>query len=307
MDYVRQLMHATEPHKRQACTASVLLALRTDDGRVLAASGDTAWHLPAADLQVGEGFEDCARRIAARFELQPPALQCLGTLGTVLPPTGSGFHRFDLQAVVTATVHASLTSTLQPVAMAEATAGWDGDAKPLTPSAADPQHLARSPFPAGREGEPYWRHLRRLVGADTCLILPAVAVIILTDNGRVVLVRSHEHDVWMIPGGIIDFGESVADAVVREAHEETGLAVTPAQQVGCYSGKDFTVRYKSGDVVQIASFPCVARVNGGALRTGDPGQIAAVAAFDPRHLPPMYPHWRRVLDDALAGHFGTVR
>ena len=161
--------------------------------------------------------------------------------------------------------------------------------------------------PTDREQEPYWRHLRRLVGADTCLILPAVAVIILTDDGRVVLVRSHEHEAWMIPGGIINFGESVADAVVREAREESGLAVTPAQQVGCYSGKDFTVRYKSGDVVQIASFPCVARVNGGALRTGDPGQIAAVAAFDPRHLPPMYPHWRRVLDDALAGHFGTVR
>ena len=52
---------------------------------------------------------------------------------------------------------------------------------------------------------------------------------ILVHEGRVLLVRSSSPQInpplWWLPGGGIDFAESPEDTVLREFHEETGLAI----------------------------------------------------------------------------------
>jgi 8-oxo-dGTP diphosphatase len=51
---------------------------------------------------------------------------------------------------------------------------------------------------------------------------------VIVENGRVVLVkRAHEplKGEWSLPGGSVEVGETLADAVAREALEETGLQV----------------------------------------------------------------------------------
>ncbi len=62
---------------------------------------------------------------------------------------------------------------------------------------------------------------------------PVLAVgAVVVDNGRVLLVRRGSEplkDRWTIPGGVLELGESLAEGVVREAREETGLIVEPLE------------------------------------------------------------------------------
>jgi O-acetyl-ADP-ribose deacetylase (regulator of RNase III)/ADP-ribose pyrophosphatase YjhB (NUDIX family) len=67
-----------------------------------------------------------------------------------------------------------------------------------------------------------------------------VDAIIETGDGIVVIERSNPPFGWALPGGFVDYGESLEEAVVREAKEETGLAVTGLKQFHTYSkpGRD---------------------------------------------------------------------
>jgi 8-oxo-dGTP diphosphatase len=68
---------------------------------------------------------------------------------------------------------------------------------------------------------------------------------------------------WALPGGHLNEDESVEEALVREAHEETGLQVEPLEIVGVYSkpGRD-----PRGHTVTIA-YLC--KLVGGSLEAGD--------------------------------------
>jgi 8-oxo-dGTP diphosphatase len=60
---------------------------------------------------------------------------------------------------------------------------------------------------------------------------------IIIENDRVVLVkRAHPplQAEWSIPGGVLEVGELVREAAIREAREETGLAVEPGELLGVY-------------------------------------------------------------------------
>lgn len=58
---------------------------------------------------------------------------------------------------------------------------------------------------------------------------------ILIEEDRVVLVNhkglNSDNEFWAPPGGGVRFGESLKEAVIREFHEETGLAVTPGKLI----------------------------------------------------------------------------
>jgi 8-oxo-dGTP diphosphatase len=60
---------------------------------------------------------------------------------------------------------------------------------------------------------------------------------VIIEGPRVVLVkRAHPplQDRWSIPGGLLEVGEMVREAAVREAREETGLIVEPVELLGVY-------------------------------------------------------------------------
>jgi 8-oxo-dGTP pyrophosphatase MutT (NUDIX family) len=50
-----------------------------------------------------------------------------------------------------------------------------------------------------------------------------VNVVVVNDDGAILLIRRTDNDNWSLPGGAIDIGESIADAAVREVREETGI------------------------------------------------------------------------------------
>jgi 8-oxo-dGTP diphosphatase len=68
--------------------------------------------------------------------------------------------------------------------------------------------------------------------------LPLVGVgAIIIHHERVVLVKRAHPPIqgqWSIPGGVLEVGERVREAAIREAREETGLIVEPGELLGVY-------------------------------------------------------------------------
>ena len=107
---------------------------------------------------------------------------------------------------------------------------------------------------------------------------------IIIENSRVVLVkRAHPplQAQWSIPGGVLEVGELVPDAAVREAREETGLTVEPGELLGVY---DRVLRDPGGRVQYhyvLVDFLC--RRVSGELQAAD--DAAAVRWFTREELP----------------------
>jgi 8-oxo-dGTP pyrophosphatase MutT (NUDIX family) len=91
----------------------------------------------------------------------------------------------------------------------------------------------------------YIQWLRGMVGKEL-LQLPSVSVALRDPNGRVMLARHAEGDVWVLPGGAVEPGETPPDAALREMFEETGLLVSLTGIVGVFSGPEYVVQYRSG-------------------------------------------------------------
>ncbi len=61
-----------------------------------------------------------------------------------------------------------------------------------------------------------------------------VSCAVLDDQGRVLLSKRGDLNVWNLPGGRLDTGETLANGAAREVHEETGVIVQIERAVGLY-------------------------------------------------------------------------
>lgn len=130
----------------------------------------------------------------------------------------------------------------------------------------------------------------------TGLRVPLLAVdgIALHEGRLVAIQRRHfpHREMYSLPGGIVEYGETTEEAVVREVGEETGLRTRVGGLVGVYSRPD---RDPRGHVISVAY---TLEVVGGALRSGS--DAAAVALLDLEALPEMGFDHRQLVADALA-------
>jgi ADP-ribose pyrophosphatase YjhB (NUDIX family) len=106
--------------------------------------------------------------------------------------------------------------------------------------------------------------------------IPTVDVIIEYENGIVLVKRRNPPPGWALPGGFVDYGESLEAAAVREAREETGLEVELLRQFHTYSGPDRDARFHTITTVYIAR-------GTGELRAGD--DAGKVAVFPRSSIP----------------------
>jgi 8-oxo-dGTP diphosphatase len=107
---------------------------------------------------------------------------------------------------------------------------------------------------------------------------PTVDIIIEQGEGVVLILRRNEPRQWAIPGGFCDYGESLEEAAVREAREETGLEVELIEQFHTYSDPRRDPRQHNITTVYIA------RAIGGSLRAQDDAQDIGI--FSEADLPP---------------------
>jgi 8-oxo-dGTP pyrophosphatase MutT (NUDIX family) len=137
--------------------------------------------------------------------------------------------------------------------------------------------------------------LSRVIG-----VRASVSAVIFDRRGRLLLQQRSDGGQWGLPGGSVEIGESLRDAVIREVSEETGLTVVPGRLIGMYSSPAFQiVRYPDGNAWHYvnACFEC--RVRGGTLTTCD--ETLALAWATLGRLPrPLLPNHRIRIRDARA-------
>jgi ADP-ribose pyrophosphatase YjhB (NUDIX family) len=126
--------------------------------------------------------------------------------------------------------------------------------------------------------------------------LPTVDIIIELEGNRVVLVkRKNPPYGWALPGGFVDYGESLEEAAVREAMEETGLKVELKRQFHAYSDPNRDPRHHTITVVFLATAK-------GEPKAGD--DAAEVEVFELTKLPDQmaFDH-REILEDYRKGKY----
>jgi 8-oxo-dGTP diphosphatase len=113
--------------------------------------------------------------------------------------------------------------------------------------------------------------------------VPTVDIIIeLQGQGLVLIERANPPHGWALPGGFVDYGETLEAAAIREAREETGLTVTLLGQFHTYSDPRRDPRQHTITTVYVAQGEGQPQAADDArsLAIFAPEQLPAVLAFD---------------------------
>ncbi|MFW6140355.1 MAG: NUDIX domain-containing protein [Acidobacteriota bacterium] len=124
--------------------------------------------------------------------------------------------------------------------------------------------------------------------------IPTVDIIIEMNKGdnkqAVVLIqRKNPPYGWAIPGGFVDYGESLEEAAVREAKEETSLDVKLRYQMHTYSNPKRDPRKHTISTVFVAS-------GQGTPRAADDAKKIGVFTQEEINFPLAFDH-KQILDD----------
>lgn len=152
------------------------------------------------------------------------------------------------------------------------------------------------------------KHYRRVSMQREYPSAPLVGVgAVVVHEGRIALIQRGTEPAkgrWSIPGGLIEVGEMLSEAVVREVQEETGLVVEPVELIELLDRI-----YRDGERVRyhyvIADYLC--RVVGGTLQAGSDAAAVrwveheqcnshSAIALDPITVRILDAGWRRAKD-----------
>ncbi len=117
---------------------------------------------------------------------------------------------------------------------------------------------------------------------------------VLIEEGKILLIRRGREPFkgkWALPGGFVEYGESVEDAVIREFKEETGLDAEIIKLLGVYSDPNRDPRGHTVSIVYML------KRKGGELKEGD--DAAEVGFFPLDSLPELAFDHGKIIEDAI--------
>jgi 8-oxo-dGTP diphosphatase len=128
-------------------------------------------------------------------------------------------------------------------------------------------------------------------------MLHAADGLMVNENGKIVLIQRKGvtfHNFWALPGGTVDEGETIEEALIREMKEETGVDVDPKEILGIFSDPERDPRGRVISTVFICDYK-------GILKAGsDAGRIITITleealemqlAFDHNFILQCYQQW----------------
>jgi ADP-ribose pyrophosphatase YjhB (NUDIX family) len=125
--------------------------------------------------------------------------------------------------------------------------------------------------------------------------LLTVDAIIEIEGGIILIKRKNPPPGWAIPGGFVDYGESLEDAVCREAKEETGLDISLIRQFHTYSEPGRDPRHHTVSTIFIAGAS-------GTPVAADDAQEVGVFTRDSLPKDLAFDH-RQILEDYFSGKY----
>lgn len=125
--------------------------------------------------------------------------------------------------------------------------------------------------------------------------IPTVDIIIEFQGGVILIKRKSPPEGWALPGGFVDYGETLESAALREAKEETGLDIELIKQFHTYSDPGRDARHHTITTVYIAKAY-------GSPIAGDDAKEAGI--FKKEALPEQiaFDH-REILNDYFTGRY----
>ena len=130
-------------------------------------------------------------------------------------------------------------------------------------------------------------------------IRPAAAVALFDSDGDILLLRRKDNDKWTMPGGTLDFGESLTDCAIREVREETGLQIRITGLIGTYTDPHILIAYSDGEVRQEFTFVYGAEIESGELKIDNESKEATWVPIAAALQLPLAASQRRRLKDVM--------
>lgn len=129
----------------------------------------------------------------------------------------------------------------------------------------------------------YIKEIRKLIGHETLLTIGCGAII-EDEFGHILLQRRKDTNLWGVPGGLMELGETFLETLAREVYEETNLYIDEPKLFGIYSGPNGFGNYPNGD--QVFSIQIIFKTNKftGVLKQEDE-ESKEQKFFDRNNLP----------------------
>ena len=147
--------------------------------------------------------------------------------------------------------------------------------------------------------------IREKVGHER-IFLNVAGIVVFDSVGKVLLQRRSGTEVhWGFPGGVMELGESAAEAAIREVREETGLDVKIDSLLGVYT--KYYDQYPNGDKAQPIAIAFTGSIVGGELVV-DGLETFELAFFDLDEVPELFNlQHNDILDDIRNHRTGVYR
>jgi len=129
--------------------------------------------------------------------------------------------------------------------------------------------------------------------------LLTVDIIIQIDQHIVLIKRKNPPHGWALPGGFVDYGESLETTAIREAKEETCLNIDLIEQFHTYSAPDRDPRHHTVTTVFLARAS-------GSPKAADDAKSIGLLTKDTLPDPIAFDH-KRILDDYFQYKKGTPK